>query len=807
MFPVFLRKLVNKYWGLVLVGWILLAGGLKLVAPSWESVALDGDLDYLPADAPSLLANHLLTEAFPDERTKSQAVLVFARDGDPLSVEDRQFALDLARDIEKLGGLADEGQQAARPSTDEPAEPNAPANDGAERLPIVDVWHAKTDIVASMLLTEDKRAELVVVRLTNGLMAFDNIRVTDQLEQLIANADSDRPEGLQVGLTGSAIIGGDMRSAVLESLRSTHQATILLVLACLLAIYRAPLLVLIPLATIGVSMTVAYDVVALLADNFGPDDYAWSGLRIFTTTKIFVVVILFGAGTDYCLFLIARYKEELQAGANAREAAGFALSRVGSALAGSALTTILGLATMVFAQYGKFSCSGPVIAVCLTVALLACVTFAPALLRALGPRVFWPFTSRVVRSDQAETAAPLWYWLSGWVERRPATILAVSALISAPFIASGLRVDVTHDLLSELPAGSVSVEGASLVREYFGDGWVAPITVVAEREDGDLHERKARFDVAHLHDALYQLPEVADVRSLYLPTGGDPKKPSIFNWDRLAERAAAGSALTVGTFVSETPEHNGLISQLSVVLKDDPFAKVAREHVPILRQRLDEFSRQTTVGSGERAKPNPWLGAKFSLSGVTPGMYDLERVTNSDRTRIQVCTVLAVFGVLLVILRRPLVCAYLLLTVLLSYWATIGITELFFAWAYGPSYHGLDWKAPIFLFVILVAVGQDYNIYLTTRVLEEQASRGRRRGLRKAVVQTGGIITSCGVIMAGTFVSMATGSLRGMIELGFALSLGVLLDTFFVRTVVVPCFFSLEARWRQRSNVGVTTSA
>lgn len=788
----YLRNLVNRHWAAVLVGWLILALALKGVAPSWDKVALDGDLDYLPSSAPSLQANELLRKAFPDDRTKSQAVLIFARGGEKLTVEDRQFALDLALRIEAEN----------TPSSETPESLGTVGADD-DPLPVVDIWHAKTDVVSSMLLAEDQRAELVVIRLTTDLMAINNITVRERLLDYIQQAAPNRPEGLEIGLTGSAIIGGDMRSAVLDSLEATHRTTIFLVLACLLVIYRAPLLVLIPLATIALSMSVAYDVMALLAEHFGPGDFWWSNIRVFTTTKIFVVVILFGAGTDYCLFLIARYKEELQAGTARNEAPGSALARVGEALAGSALTTILGLATMVFAQYGKFSCSGPVIAVCLLVALLACVTFAPAVLRALGPVVFWPFTPQAREEDPVAEGAVHWRKLSEVVQTWPIAILLVSAIASAPLVMAGMKVDLTHDLLTELPPGSVSVEGARLVRKYFGDGWVAPVTVIAQLDEeqlseGDLNASRGRYDVARLHKLLHDLPAVADVRSLYLPTGGDPARQSIFNWESLTQRAAAGSPLTVGTFVSETGQEKGRVTQLSVVLRDDPFSKAGREHIPTIRKALSDFAEQPTVAD----KPNPWFGARFELAGVTPGMYDLEKVTESDRTRIQVLTVLAVFGVLIVILKRPAVCGFLLLTVLLSYWATIGVTQLFFAWYLGDAYHGLDWKAPIFLFVILVAVGQDYNIYLTTRVIEEQARLGRSAGLRRAVVQTGGIITSCGVIMAGTFISMATGTLRGMVELGFALALGVLLDTFFVRTVIVPCYFAIEARLRGDGEAG-----
>lgn len=692
---------------------------------------------------------------------------------------------------------------------------------GAETLPLVDNWTWRESYFGDKLISRDKSVRLVLLQLTNEFMAVDNIRIVEQIESAIAPAyeqiEQRTVPGLSIVLSGSAAVGADLLRSAAASIRHTELFTVLLVVLILALVYRSPLLVAVPILTIVMSLVLATGLVALLTGLSGVPGFGWWSLKVFSTTKIFIVVILFGAGTDYCLFLVARYREELLEGLTHERAVAAAVVHVGDALAASALTTVVGLSMMFFADFGKYRHSGPVIGLCLAVTLVTCVTFTPALMRLLGSWLFWP-AKITARSHAAPGSPPtrlagsppnrrVWHLLAQWITRRPGLILIGSVLLLLPAAARGVWTgsEVTYDILSGLPAGCPSRHGAELLSRHFPVGESGPVSVLVLHEQGQFETPDGRDRIRQLSAELH-LPGVRTVRSAEDPLGDfEPgEKPGILSDRGRALRILRAHPRTRAIFVAESPSLAGQVARFELILDRDPFSRAAIEVVDGVQRHLEQLTRDPS---------SFWYQAQFAMTGTTAAIRDLRQVTRRDNVIIQCLVVLAVLAVLLFILRRPVVCAYMMLSVLFSYFVTLGLVTLFFSVSYGESYHGLDWKVPLFLFVILVAIGQDYNVYLATRVFEEQARIGPFAGLRRAVVQTGGIITSCGIIMAGTFLSMtsaawssilpesvahlvqpAFGPTRGVVELGFALALGVLLDTFVVRPILLPSFLALICR-------------
>ena len=863
-----LGELVSRHWLLTIVLWIVVIVVIRLNAPSWDSVTHDGDLAYMPASMPSVIGEDLLERAFPEGRSKSEAIVILSREDRDIDAADieieksfigrlqnllgtakyaehkrllnqlEQAGLDettkaeIARQSELARDAALEAYESAEYALadireqdpfyavpahnlailyaeegavaeadqlrtmawglkpDFESKPNDVVGDVSEEpLPLLYVWTQYTERLGDKLVSKDNRANLVVLGMSNEFMAAENIPFVEKLESMLDETKSSLPnwpDGLKLGLSGSAAVGSDILRSAKESMSNTETYTILLVITILLVVYRSPVLIAVPIVTIVASLLVATSIVAQLTQlDQIVAGMEWWDFKIFTTTKIFVIVILFGAGTDYCLFLIARYKEELQTGKEKGQALADALGGVGDALAASAFTTIVGLATMYFAEFGKFKNSGPAIGLCLLVTLIACVTLAPALLRGLGKSVYWVLpTGRLFGQKESDglsnnrKSSAFWSRVANTIVAKPLPILLGCTLLMLPFFFVGLDVDITYDLLSELHPDRISKRGAKQLRQHFHVGESGPLVLVAHKKDGDFRSSEGVQAIRELTSSLYLDESVRAVRSLVAPIGRKPKVSA-------ASLYRHNHRLTREIYLGKEGAIEGDVTRLELVLQHDPFSIEAIEVLQKVEQHVEKLKESSEF----------WAKSDFAFAGTTAAIRDLREVTSADNVRIQWLVALAVLMILFILLRRPIVCIYLILSVLFSYYVTIGATELWFQWLYGETFEGLDWKVPLFLFVILVAIGQDYNIYLATRVFEEQEEHGLFGGLRQAVTRTGGIITSCGVIMAGTFFSMMTGSLRGIAELGFALTLGVLLDTFVVRPILVPSFLALLFRW------------
>ncbi len=893
---------VTDHAKLIVLLWVVLALLVRVGAPSWQSLALDGDFDYLPADRPSVAAERLLDAAFPVARPRSQVVLVLGRQAAAFDDADELVSLDLLRRLhhrlaEVLIRRADRPTPTAtdRPAAwqgelltraresldeairiDEQYFERLQANDHGAAMPTESIrltlayWdranllqrlgltsEAGPDMQAALTLDPEiaqralpldsrelaswmslldlvswndavlgdrlrqPQARLILLRSDREFAAMHNIDFLEAIQEEIAASRMRhrawlRP-GFEVLATGSAAIGGATLTAAREAIRYTESFTVLIILVILVLVYRSPLLIAVPLVSIGLAVAVSTGVITWL--TFGSEAGWLAGWdwRIFTTSRIFLFVILFGAGTDYCLFLIARVREEASQWPW-DVAVTRALSGVSSALLGSALTTVVGLGMLSIAQFGKYQHTGPMIAVGLLIGLLVCLTFTPAVLRLLGPVVFWPLRVRdqlnSQPTDHSRLGGPpptgIWGLIALRLTARPglALVIGCGLLLLPAAYGWSHEDDVTYDISSQLPAAAESRRGLLMLDQHFGIGEVNPVTLLLLREQ-PVSEKQLREDAQNLALRLYSVDGVRAVRFANDPLGDFPPDRSmgLFSRDAWKRRALRTHPISRNHFFSTEPAFVGRLVRLDIVLRGNPFD-------------VDTARRVTAMGDWlareAASSDSPFAGAEVLLAGTTPSIIDLRAVTLSDHRRIKWAVVVSVFLVLLVVIRRAVLCGYLIATVLLSYYATLGLTVMFFKFAYGENYVGLDWKLPLFLFVILVAVGQDYNVYLVTRILEEQRQRrGWLSALRQALAKTGGIITACGLVMAGTFFSMTSAAwfpaikqivsgqpvdtaqgLRGIVELGFALGLGVLLDTFYVRTILVPSFVALLDRLR-----------
>ncbi len=803
--------LIIRVWPAVLVAWIGAVIAASMLAPPLATVVETEEFAFLPTNSPSHVAEKLFRQAFPKKLVPSRIVIVVRRPDQPEGLQerdkewiddgvddgdsDREFELKerLLRIAERQGGLAesiDDQDPAAAAAVKEPK---------GHRSSISAIRTYRDRTLGRLLFSEDKKATLVLVELTTDFLDSHNQPTVKAIEDLFKDEDFQKhiPPGLVLSLSGEATVGRDMQIAAKNSAEATEKLTVVLVVILLVAIYRAPLLALIPLTTVFVSVQLTMKLLILMAE--------WHWIRLFTGVESYVTVLIYGAGVDYCLFLIARYKEELDGGVSFNEGVTNSVAKVGAAIAASAGTVICGIGMMMFAEFGKFRQAGFAISFGLAIVLLASLTFTPALLRLSGRWAFYPQmrTERVSTSGGWLPTATLasrlgdvrwlqniWETVGRILMHRPMTLWLTSIGLMLPFAIVGVTfyTHLSYGLLSDLPASSSSVMGTKAVQEHFPAGATGPITVLLQNDSidfshvGDADAPGGLDLVGNLTSSLYKRRkelQLADIRSVSFPYGGKESLKDILGELPLLARKRTRD-LIIEHYVSQQEDVKDHVTRLELTATLDPFSRDSIKHLSNIQHEIGELLERTG-GSG----------TKILVTGSTASIRDLKSVTDADQIRIDILVVTSVFLILVVLLRQPAICMYLILTVLFSYLVALGATYSAY-WAFDPAnFAGLDWKVPMFLFTILIAVGEDYNIFLMTRIEEEQKLYGPVDGVIHALQKTGRIISSCGIIMAGTFCSLAAGSLRGMCQLGFALAFGVLLDTFVVRPILVPAYLVL----------------
>lgn len=730
--PAWLRVLIPTV--LILV-WFALFGAGGAAFGTLSDVQQNDQASFLPASAEATEVNEL-QEGFRDSENVPAIVVIASDDGTELTDSQLDDVEALRDDILDLDGVvADE------------SSPVIPSDDGEA-----------AQFVASIAPGDGEEGSGATV---------------EEMHALIA----DSPVGGTIAaVTGPAGFTADLTEAFAGIDGLLLAVALAAVLVILVVVYRSPLL---PLIVLFTSMT------ALTASVFTVVQLAKAGVLLLSgQTQGILFILVIGAATDYALLYIARYREALSQHDRKWDATWAALKGAWEPIAASAGTVIVGLLILLASELNSNKILGPVAAIGIAFALLAALTLLPALLLWAGRVAFWPRRIRrpdgaaAVSSDSPAAAAAgagvavpgdgadapghgrhaavldaattgergLWGAIGRLVARRPRVVWIASTVLLGVMALGLVRLDAGGVPSSEFVLGeSQARDGQELVSEHFPGGSGTPAVVIGPED-----ELQAMADLA-------------------LAT------PGVDSVAVLSEDSPAGSAPVTEDGVQAfgppgTPAPEPTVVDGTVLLQatlDDPADSAeAEQSVRDLRERLDEVGDEVLVG------------------GPTAVALDTNEAAIADQRLIIPLVLLAILVILMLLLRAIVAPILLIASVVLSFAAALGVSALVFEFVFG--FPGADPSVPLFGFVFLVALGVDYNIFLMTRVREESVAHGTRPGILRGLRLTGGVITSAGLVLAATFAALGVLPILFLAQISFIVAFGVLLDTFLVRTLLVP---------------------
>ncbi|OLF18752.1 MMPL family transporter [Actinophytocola xanthii] len=678
------RFVVHNPWK-VIAGWVLITVAVVSFAPALGDVVTSDQSNFLPSDYESVQAGELATRAFGEQNDSSATIVVRREDGAELSQQDTGAIGDLAQELQ-----------------------------GA------DIERVTQVVTGEQAVSPNKKVQLVSV----GLKGIGDdpvlVEAIGKIRDTTAPALEDT--GLEYAVTGDVAMFADNADAFDTAFVIVGAATIVLIIGLLLLIYRSPVAALLPIVTVGVVSAIAPGLIAWLAQAFN--------FQVDQSVQIVMTIVLYGVGTDYIVFLLFRFREQLRAGEDPKQALVKSVARVGEVIASAAAAIIIAFSALLLAVFGGFRSFGPSLSIAVALMALASVTLIPAVVSLLGTKVFWPS-----KSWQRTPKGTTFQRLGAFTGRRPGVVALVSGGLMVVLALGMIGFNTDYDQTGQLPADTESARGLEYMESGFPPGALNPTSVLVESENGALDQAAMNAYAGE----LAEVPGVGAVRPG--PTG-----PVTFSED-------------------------GTIGQIDLMLDSSPYANASLD---LVEGELRDF-----------AKSEAPEGTKAYVGGITSAFADIRSANTRDLWVIFPVAGLFIAIVLGLLLRSLVAPLYLMVAVVLGFFSTMGATVLAFQ-GIGDR-PGVSFMLPMLVYLFVVAIGTDYNILMIAR-LREEAKLGNdpRKAATLAVEHGGPSVGAAGLILAGTFASMILAGVSFLVEMGFAVSLGILIAAFVMSMFLVP---------------------
>jgi RND superfamily putative drug exporter len=741
-FAVLARVVVRFRW-VVVAAWIVIVVVTSSAFPSLSSEVNNNNSQFLPASTPSSRAASLASPILGSINNNSRVMIVAARTNGRISGADLPSLVRVVAAVRKVPR----------------------------------VFAARV-----LAVSADRSAVTVLVQAHVNLADISRQKtLISRLEQVLVTARP--PPGLELRLAGQVATNVANQVSSQRTGNQTQLFTFVFIILLLLVIFRSVLAPLITLLPAAVSLLVSMRLIGELGAH---------GLKISEITQLLLIILILGAGTDYGLFLVFRVREEIRRGLEPRMAVERALVRVGESITASAGTVILAVLTLLFASFGIYHDLGIPLAIGVAMILLAGLTLLPALLAIFGKAAFWP--SHPKPGEDREGA---WGKIAARLIQRPALTLIVGVVFFGALAAAALGYYSSgFGGAASAPKGTSAAAGNALVARKFPASSANPANIVL-RYATPVWERPGELVLAQ--ESLIRSGRFTALLGPLAPNGTALTGAA---YARL--HARLGNPLTLSPIEPVTAhgispaDYNayrataGFVGPGGRVIQFEASLRAGGQESTGALNATPQIRR--IVAQAARAS-----GATASgLAGEAAALYDVSETSNHDLINIIPIAILAIALLLAVVLRSVVAPIYLIISVALSYLAALGLSSIIFIDIAGDK--GLTFILPFLMFIFLLALGEDYNILVMTRIREEARTLPLREAVVLAVARTGSTVTSAGVILAGTFgvlgiVAGSSASGSQVRAIGFGLAIGILLDTFVVRTVLVPATVTLLGRW------------